>query len=51
LTDFGVVLKNRQQQRLKNRQQQRQLSGRFGFAFTPAFGRAVFRFAGGLDRG
>jgi hypothetical protein len=41
-------LKNRQQQRLKNRQQQRQLSGRFGFAFTPAFGRVVFRFAVGF---
>jgi hypothetical protein len=24
------------------------ISGRFGFAFTPAFGRVVFRFAGGF---
>jgi hypothetical protein len=43
LTDFRGLAEwgNRQ------RQKQGQLSGRLGLAFTPAFGRAVFRFAVG----
>jgi hypothetical protein len=30
------------------RKRQKQYSGRFGYAFTPAFGRAVCRFRGGF---